>query len=351
MEALSGFLLELYRLARQCPATAFQDRAVGLLAGRIRFDSARWASSNLLPNHRREVRQSHLSRDPPEIHAAYREVMDLDWPMRDLLRKRVYPLRAMHYQSAGVFATKEMAAIRQYQRRFEHENTLIAAFMAPASTNGICHFRHMSLYRAHENHRFEDADLTFMRLALPHLLEAQAINAAAAGFAYGDVDAQVASPSNVVDRIGCLLSENSSLRALLLDEWPSWKPPRLPSLLWESLCREQTFRGKRIVAVARRVQDLMVFHVRVRCLADDLSQREMEVARRIAAGDDHKKIARTLRISPATARNHVQRIHGKLQARNAAGVIAALAPLAAVGDALTPGRAENALGRATQPSA
>ncbi len=212
MEAFSGFLLERYRLARQCSAKEFQDRALGLLAGRIGFDSARWASSDLLPNGQREVRHSHLRNDPPEVHAAYRQVMALDWPMQVFLRKPTDRLRAMFYQSAEVYTAKEMAAIRQYTRRFEHENTLIAAFMSSSASGGNCHFRHMSLYRAHQSDRFEDVDLAFMRLALPHLLEAQVINAAATEIA---VDAPISSPSNVADRSGWLLSENASLCALL----------------------------------------------------------------------------------------------------------------------------------------
>ena len=176
MEAFSGFLLELYRLARQCPAEEFQDQALGLLAGRIRFEFARWASGDLLPNGQREVRHSHLKGDPPEIHAAYREVMTLDWPTLDLWRNCTNWPGVMRYQSAALFAAKEMAAIRQYQRRFKHENTLMAAAKTPSE--GTFHFRHMSLYRAHENHTFEDTEVEFMRLALPLLLEAQVINAA-----------------------------------------------------------------------------------------------------------------------------------------------------------------------------
>ena len=133
--------------------------------------------------------------------------------------------------------------------------------------------------------------------------------------------------ANVADRSGYLLSENSSLRALLQHEWSNWKSPRLPTPLWEGLCREQMFRGEHIVAIARRVEDLMVFRVRTRCPADDLSRRELEVARRLAAGDSHKLLAKRLAISPTTARNHVQRIHAKLGARNSADVITELAGL------------------------
>ena len=338
MEAFSGFLLDLYRLTRQCPAEEFQDQALGLLAGRIRFEFARWASSDMLPNGQREVRQSDLKGDPPEIYAAYREVMKLDWPMLDLLRNCTNRPGVMRYQSAALFAAKEMAAIRQYQRRFKHENTLMAVAKTPME--GTSHVRHMSLYRAHENHMFEDADVEFMRHALPHLLEAQVINAAVTDERLDVVGSPALSPSNVADCSGCLLSETPSLRALLLAEWPNWKGPRLPSHLWEGLCREELFRGKRIVSVARRVEDLMTFRVRLRCPADDLSPRELEVARRLSAGDSHKQLAQRPAIPPTTARNHVQRIHAKLGARNIADVVTALSGLT-MGVALPPSRSQS----------
>lgn len=322
MEALSAFLLNLYRLARTCPVSSFQDEAFDLLAGQLAFDSARWTSGDLLPDLRRDIHHCYLKNEPLELHTAYHEVMMLDQPMLDLLRDRTQAIGVIAYQSAARFASRELASFRQYQRRFAHENVLTAA--SKKRSNSLCHFRHVSIYRAHEEHRFTDSDRTFMHLALPHMLEAQTVNAAISNVSHG-IDGPSSNSPNVADLGGFLLSENASLRALLHGEWPAWTPPCLPSPLWDSLRHKFEFQGKCIVAVASRVEDLVIFRVRRRCPADALSQRELEVAQRIAAGDGHKQIARSLGITPATARNHVQRIHGKLDARNAAGVIAALA--------------------------
>lgn len=49
---------------------------------------------------------------------------------------------------------------------------------------------------------------------------------------------------------------------------------------------------------------------------DQLSQREIEVLRRLAAADSNKVIARALQISETTVKFHVRNILGKLKARN-----------------------------------
>lgn len=45
---------------------------------------------------------------------------------------------------------------------------------------------------------------------------------------------------------------------------------------------------------------------------DDLTRRELEILRLVAAGGDSKTVAERLHVSPATVRNHVQNILGKL---------------------------------------
>jgi len=44
----------------------------------------------------------------------------------------------------------------------------------------------------------------------------------------------------------------------------------------------------------------------------DLTRRELEILRLVASGADTKAVAERLHVSPATVRNHVQSIMGKL---------------------------------------
>jgi DNA-binding NarL/FixJ family response regulator len=76
---------------------------------------------------------------------------------------------------------------------------------------------------------------------------------------------------------------------------------------------------RRLIAdvVARARLPRPVTHV------DDLTDREREVVRLVAAGLSNEEIAERLVISPATAKTHVSRIMGKLGARDRAQVVVA----------------------------
>ena len=47
-------------------------------------------------------------------------------------------------------------------------------------------------------------------------------------------------------------------------------------------------------------------------ISGDLTRRELEILRLVATGADTKTAAERLHVSPATVRNHVQNILGKL---------------------------------------
>jgi DNA-binding NarL/FixJ family response regulator len=57
-------------------------------------------------------------------------------------------------------------------------------------------------------------------------------------------------------------------------------------------------------------------------VASELSEREIEVLRLIAAGSSNKEIAEKLFIAEGTAKNHVSNILSKLEARDRAQAVA-----------------------------
>ena len=65
-------------------------------------------------------------------------------------------------------------------------------------------------------------------------------------------------------------------------------------------------------ARARRVSASAPVHAGTPPMADALSPRELDVLRRIAAGDSNKLIARAFELSPHTVKRHVANILGKL---------------------------------------
>ena len=73
--------------------------------------------------------------------------------------------------------------------------------------------------------------------------------------------------------------------------------------------------GERVIAsaVANRVVDMLTGNSNGKEFYDGLTRRELEILRLIATGMANKQIARRLKISEKTARNHVSNMYEKLQ--------------------------------------
>jgi DNA-binding NarL/FixJ family response regulator len=68
------------------------------------------------------------------------------------------------------------------------------------------------------------------------------------------------------------------------------------------------------------VGDLFFLKARALGAVDRLTKREKEIAERFAQGLSHKEIAKVLDIAPATVRNYIQTIYGKLGVRDKAAL-------------------------------
>ncbi|MCC6608401.1 MAG: response regulator transcription factor [Burkholderiales bacterium] len=92
---------------------------------------------------------------------------------------------------------------------------------------------------------------------------------------------------------------------------------QLPLPFAEHLGRSSGDRyvGRRIVVTVRPVRDLLLLNARQKMPVDELSERELAVARYIAQGSRYREIARRLGLSPATVRNYTQAIHQRLGVR------------------------------------
>lgn len=75
--------------------------------------------------------------------------------------------------------------------------------------------------------------------------------------------------------------------------------------------------------------------VPARMAPDGLSPRELQVARLVAGGRSAKEVARLLGIAPATARNHLQRVHARLGSHSASELAVRLAGAERHGDVFT----------------
>ncbi len=98
---------------------------------------------------------------------------------------------------------------------------------------------------------------------------------------------------------------------LLRRECPDWHGPFLPESMRKM--QEDSYIGKEVaICFSPQNDGLCLAVVRKKGLLDELSARELEVAKQLARGLSHKDIASNLTIAPATARNHVAKVLAKL---------------------------------------
>lgn len=109
---------------------------------------------------------------------------------------------------------------------------------------------------------------------------------------------------------------------MLRGEWPDWRARILPRPLLEEILSHAVahYRGSAILVASQRVGDLFVLKVRALGAVDRLTKREREIAQRFAQGLTHKEIAKLLDLAPATVRNYIQAIYGKLGVRDKAAL-------------------------------
>jgi DNA-binding CsgD family transcriptional regulator len=316
------FLLDLYRLARECASDRFPAQALGLLQRQLPFDSGRWLRSTYTAPSSIRVHEAHLFNDSPEMLAAHERVIEQNGPNWQAVRSPALGPFAYAYNSAATFSTPGTADIREYQHRYAHENTL-NVLVKRRQADGT-HYRMIAMHRARAEHTFTDREVTRMRLLLPHFVEALAINAVIAHAAHSRSQPHAAG---IADHDRTLLFAEDRLRELLRTEWPGSDPGKVPVPLWEALARDGAYAGGALVARAGASHGLLFVRVRHRCPADGLSSRELEAARLDSAGFTYKEIARRMGTAPATARNVLQRVHEKLAARNRGEVNQALSLL------------------------
>lgn len=104
----------------------------------------------------------------------------------------------------------------------------------------------------------------------------------------------------------------------MTSEWPAWHVVRLPRVLLDELRRTGVNRyvGKCIIAHCQRYRTLLLLRLAPRSRVMQLSRRELQVADLYGKGMRAKAVAKALNITPATARNMLQRIYLNKQQRN-----------------------------------
>ena len=297
MEELSAVLLDLYSAARRVPLGEFQDAALMLIQPLVGFASAAWGSGRLLAEGLRH-HSVHLIGDPPDRLMDYEEVKHQDLAAFTVGKN---PGRAFAFHAPSLFRGRRYAGIREYAKRWEHQSYILASRVDAES--GLLQW--LGVYRGDADDQYGETERQTIELLLPHLNEALGINRI---FNLRQENSARLRGAAIVDRFGVLHHADAQFLEFMRRECPRSAGPSLPPALIEQLGRSPgaLYSGRWIVLRARPIRDLLLLHARQRSPVDDLTPRQLAVARHVADGLSYKKIARQLELSPATVRNYAQ---------------------------------------------
>ena len=288
-QEFSRLLLEVYRTAREAPFGTFEDRVLELVKPALQFERSMWGTGTATPVGL-DVHTVHVHEEPEEMMIDYEEVKHQDTVVPEVFQRRG---RAVSFHSPTFYQGRDKLGILSLVKRFKHQNVLITT-----SHGGGIYCQWIALYRADPDRHYSERERQLCESLSPHLMEALTINRAIHLDGVGIENRRDARGFS--DRKGLLQFAEPKLTNLFRSEWPCWNDMLLPTPLLEALVtgNETRFCGRHIVIRAVRQKGLLLLGARKRCAADELSQRELQVAKHIAAGLSHKEIARLINVAP-----------------------------------------------------
>jgi len=305
LHRLSRTLRELHRLGREAPAAGFQDAAFEAMKDLVRFDAGYWGGGRE-PVEAVVMHYQHLYRLPEEMNAAFEKVKSRPKYIEVMSRNIINAGQAQAYdvRETGIGDFFGPYGIDQCVTLYQRDDDL-----------GLYHA--LSLYRSGEE-RFTEPERLLFENAVPHLLDAWR-ESKLLHISGVNLDACPLTPAAaLLDREGAVHFARPAFVELMRREWPDWRGPFVP----EAMRRMQdgAFTGEEVAVRFTLQNDLYLAVMRKKGPLDQLTARELEVAKQLAKGSSHKEIARNLSIAPTTARNYIASIHAKLGSNKVAQV-------------------------------
>jgi DNA-binding CsgD family transcriptional regulator len=320
MDELHDLILNIYRVAQDARTDEFQAHVLELVKAVLPFDSCRWGMALMYEGNRLRFEHAFQHNEMPGIMEAYAEVLDQDLVG---LEAAAHAGETINANARQLCADRpERAAYLDYLCRFRHENMLVTGMVAPSKAA-----KSLSYYRCAKDDRFSEHERRLSQAIFPHMMEALAINLRLGLARFQGADGGARWPLAMCDCKGLILYAEPEFIALLAAQWPAAQATHLPAALAVALLeRRQSAHAadKVFVCVGLRQEAAVYLKARARHAVDALSPRELQVARLVAKGMNFKEIAIALQLSPATVRNHIQRIHDRLCIRSNAELSAQL---------------------------
>lgn len=312
MHELNEIILQIYRVAQDAPPDEFQARALELVSFILPFDSCRWGMALKYEAHQLAIQNAYEHREMPGVLDAYIEVLGQD----------LVGLAAAAHAGTTINVNArqlceghpDRATYLDYLCRFHHENMLVTGMVAPSGSA-----RSLSYYRRDKHDRFTERERQLCQVLFPHMMEALTINLRIGLAQFQDRGSVIRWPVAMCDCNGTILYAEPDFLVLLSAQWPAMKISHLPAMLINTLViqRQPEYASDHVfVCVALRQDKIIYLKARARHAIDALSPRELQVAKLVAKGMNFKEIAIALQLAPATVRNHIQRIHDRLDIRS-----------------------------------
>lgn len=317
---------DIYQAARKMPVQIFQSWLMEHLQKIIRFDAAWWGratcttDSPSAPN----IYGHYLFNLPDEFAQEWEAIKESDH-----FASRVTQTTSKTLIS-GIDDPEMSADLRRLL--VEHkiaraiccvvEDPVIALNQSGALAEGrLIDF--LSLYRNNPEDSFSSNEMIMLQCLAPHISEA--INQCVKHYLEHQRQEQQGTDTEamaIADNRGVLHAMEPIFRGLFCREWPEWQGVVVDQTLLPT--PEQStffFLGQKISLTTERLGELVLVRLRLKSPVDDLSERELLVARMFSNGKTYKEIASDLHRSPSTIRNHIQSIYLKLGIKNKAELV------------------------------
>lgn len=304
-DRFSAALATLHREGPGQPVDQFHDWALDTVKSVVSFDSGFWGSGTWLPDQAAaSLHNVHLHNLP--------EAMTTDWEtVKHSPEDQSLVRRAVEAGGRSVyFGAAELGRHPLYPEYGVHQ--IITRYLLEPDS-GL--FDVVSFYRSADQPPFDERDRQLHQAVVPHLLDVERkVRLRHLNWQCARCDVSQANRQAICDTRGLLRLAQPGMVRALRTEWPDWQGPCLPDALLLGLKRTpgREVVGERMVFSAMRQHDTILLSARERGPLDLLSEREKTVARHWRNGCGHKEIAVKMGISPATVRNHLTRIYGKL---------------------------------------
>lgn len=317
MKTLSRLTLDLYRACRNTPVDQFQQSAMDRLKSELRFDAGKWVSGHM-EGHVPVVHSVKLVNRPASMHSDYERIRQHDYLAREVVAN---VNTAMIFNRVGD-RPGLAAEFLAYLDKWRTAHSMVCARVDPFTNlaTGI------ALWREARDDPFTEDHRRLFEAAVPHLIETFAINRILHVVRATQPRNAAVYASAIGDAQSRLQVAPLEFQKMLLQEWPDWRGNRLPADL-ACLAGDGTgarYVGSKVYFRSVRMQDLFLLQARSRRAADELTPRELQIARLASAGLSYKQVAARLAISATTVRTHLSAVYDKLAVRKQAEMVSLL---------------------------